>query len=68
MSPRQASYSACRHGTSRPPVWGDIHVTLTPEGSDSTRITTRAMVFPNLFSLIFSPERRILDHFARALH
>jgi len=51
----------------RPPVWGDIHVTLTPEGSGSTRITARAMVFPNLFSLIFSPERRILDHFARAL-
>ena len=51
----------------RPPVWGDIHVTLTPEGSGSTRITARAMVFPNLFSLIFSPERRILDQFARAL-
>jgi len=30
----------------RPPVWGDIHVTLTPEGSGSARITARAMVFP----------------------
>ena len=56
---------SARYG--RPPVWGDIRVTLTPEGSGSTRITARAMVSPNLFSLIFSPERRILDHFARAL-
>jgi hypothetical protein len=51
----------------RPPVWGDIHVTLTQEGSGSTRITARAMAFPNLFALIFSPERRILDQFARTL-
>ena len=48
-------------------VWGDIHVTLTPEGSGSTCITARAMAFPNLFALIFSPERRILDLFARGL-
>ena len=32
---------------SRPPVWGDIHVTLKPEGSGSTCITARAMAFPN---------------------
>jgi hypothetical protein len=51
----------------RPPVWGDIHVTLTQEGSGSTRITARAMAYPNLFTLVFSPERRILDQFARAL-
>jgi hypothetical protein len=52
----------------RPPVWGDIHVTLTPEGSGSTCITARAMAFPNLFALVFSPGRRILDQFARGLH
>ena len=52
----------------RPPVWGDIHVTLMPQGSGSTCITARAMAFPNLFALIFSPERRILDLFARGLH
>ena len=47
---------------------GDIHVTLTPEGSGSTCITARAMAFPNLFALVFSPERRILDQFAGGLH
>jgi hypothetical protein len=52
----------------RPPVWGgDIHAPLTPEGSGSTCITARAMTFPNLFALVFSPERRILDQFARGL-
>ena len=53
---------------SRPPVWGDIRVTLTPEESGSTCITARAMAFPNLFALIFTPERRILEQFARGLH
>jgi len=51
----------------RPPVWGDIHVTLMPEGSGSTCITARAMAFPNLLALVFSPERRILDQFAAML-
>jgi hypothetical protein len=52
----------------RPPVWGDIYLTLTPEGSGSTCITARAMALPNLFALVFSPERRILEHFASGLH
>jgi hypothetical protein len=51
----------------RPPVWGDIRVTLTPEGPASTRITARAMALPNLFTLLFSPERRIIDHFVQAI-
>ncbi len=51
----------------RPPVWGELTVTLAPEGADSTRITARATTAPNLFTLLFSPEHRILDDFAEAL-
>jgi hypothetical protein len=52
---------------SRPPVWGDIRVTLTQEGSGSTRITARATAFPNLSAWIVNAKRRILDQFTRAL-
>ena len=52
---------------SRPPLWGDIRVTLMQEGSGSTRITARATAFPNLSAWIFSAKRRILDQFTRAL-
>jgi hypothetical protein len=51
----------------RPPVWGELTVTLSPEGADSTRITARARTQPNLFTLLFSPEHRILDLFAEAI-
>jgi hypothetical protein len=51
----------------RPPVWGELTMTLTPEGTDSTRVTARAATLPNLYTLIFSPERRIVDDFAEAL-
>jgi hypothetical protein len=52
---------------SRPPLWGDIRVTLTQEGSGSTRITAQATAFPNLSAWIFSAKRRILDQFTRAI-
>jgi len=48
---------------SRPPLWGDIRVTLTQEGSGSTRITAQATAFPNLSAWIFSAKRKILDQF-----
>jgi hypothetical protein len=51
----------------KPPVWGELTVTLTPEGPDSTRISARATTQPNLFTLIFSPEHRMLDDFAEAI-
>ena len=51
----------------KPPIWGELTVTLAPEGSDSTRITARATTQPNLFTLLFSPEHRILDDFAQAV-
>jgi hypothetical protein len=50
-----------------PPVWGELAVTLTPEGADSTRITARATTQPNLFTPVFSPEHRILEDFAETL-
>lgn len=43
-------------GFSAPGCRGDIHVTLTPEGSGSTCITARAMAFPNLFAPVFTAE------------
>jgi hypothetical protein len=51
-----------------PPVWGELTVTLTPVDADSTRISARATTQPNLFTLVFGPERRILDDFAEAIH
>lgn len=51
----------------KPPVWGELTVTLAPEGSDSTRIAAKATTHPNLFTLVFSPEHRILDDFAQAI-
>jgi hypothetical protein len=52
---------------SRPPLWGDIRVTLTQEGSGSTRITAQARAFPNLSAWILHAKRRILDQFTHAL-
>ena len=52
---------------SRPPLWGDIRVALTQEGSGSTRITAQVTAFPNLAALIFNAKRRILDQFTRAV-
>jgi len=51
----------------RPPVWGKLVVTLLPEGTDSTRISARITLLPNLFTLIFAPQQRILGRFTRAL-
>jgi len=51
----------------RPPVWGKLVVTLFPEGTDSTRISARITLLPNLFTLIFAPQQRILGRFTRAL-
>jgi len=50
-----------------PSVWGRLTVTLLPEGTDSTRINAKATVLPNLFTLIFAPQQRILTRFARAI-
>lgn len=40
---------------------------VAEEGSDSTRINAKATTLPNLFTLMFSPERKILDDFAQAV-
>ena len=50
-----------------PPVWGQLTVTLLPEGTDSTRITASVAVLPNLYTLIFAPQHRILARFSRAI-
>jgi hypothetical protein len=42
-------------------------VTLTQEGSGSTRITAQATAFPNLFAWIFNAKRKILDQFTRSI-
>jgi len=52
---------------SRPPLWGDIRVALTQEGSGSTRITAQATAFPNASAWIFNAKRKILDQFTRAI-
>jgi hypothetical protein len=51
----------------RPPVWGELTVTLTPEGNDTTHMVARATALPKLYMLIFGPERRIVDEIAEAI-
>jgi hypothetical protein len=50
-------------------VWGDIRVTLVPEGDSETRIIARATAnIDNVFSLFRSPGRAILDQFKGSLY
>jgi len=51
----------------RPPVWGKLTVTLLPEGMGSTRINIAVTVLPNLFTLPFAPQPRIVGRLTRAL-
>lgn len=45
-------------------VWGDITLTLTPEGVGSTRIAARAVAnTDNIYALFASPGRKILARF-----
>jgi len=51
----------------RPPVWAKLAVTLLSEGSGSTRINIAVTVLPNLFTLLFAPQPRIVRRFTWAL-
>jgi hypothetical protein len=48
-------------------VWADLTVELLPEGEDATRITATVSVLPNLLTLVFSSEWRVLGRFARTI-
>jgi hypothetical protein len=48
-------------------VWADLTVELLREGEDATRITATVSVLPNLLTLVFSSEWRVLGRFARAI-
>ncbi|SRR6266540_413158 len=49
-------------------TWGDIQVTLRPEGDTSTRIDVEAHAnIDNLFALFKSPGRTIINEFKRGL-
>ena len=49
------------------PIWVELTVSLSPEGAASTRINATVTVLPNLFTLITTPENRVLVRFARAV-
>lgn len=45
-------------------VWGDLEITLLPEGDSSTKINARATAnVDNVFAAFGSPGRKILDRF-----
>lgn len=49
-------------------VWGDLELTLLPEGADSTKLTARATAnVDNIFALFSSPGRKILDRFKHGI-
>jgi hypothetical protein len=51
----------------RPPTWADLTVKFTPEEQGATRINTTVRVLPNLLTLVFGAERRLLGRFERAI-
>jgi hypothetical protein len=51
----------------RPPVWADLKVEFVREEEGTTRINATVSVLPNLLTLAFSSEWRVLGRFARAI-
>lgn len=51
----------------RPPVWAELMVEFVREEEDASRINATVSVLPNLLTLAFSSEWRILGRFARAI-
>jgi hypothetical protein len=49
-------------------VWGDLEVTLLPEGADGTRINAKATAnVDNLFAAFGSPGRKIIERFKQGV-
>jgi hypothetical protein len=49
-------------------VWGDLEVTLLPEGPDETRINAKATAnVDNDFAAFGSPGRKIIDRFKQGI-
>ena len=49
-------------------VWGELEVTLVPEGEESTKINARATAnVDNLFAVFGSPGRKILARFKEGI-
>ena len=49
-------------------TWGDLLLTLTPEGEQSTRIHVKATAaIDNVYALVRSPGRKIIDEFKAGL-
>jgi hypothetical protein len=49
-------------------VWGDLEVTLVPEGADATKINAKATAnIDNLFAAFSSPGRKIIDRFKQGI-
>jgi hypothetical protein len=51
----------------RPPLWAELTVEFVREEEDATRINATVSVLPNLLTLAFSSEWRVLGRFARAI-
>ena len=49
-------------------VWGDLQLTLLPEGTDTTRIQAKAVAnVDNVFALRGSPGQKIIERFKAGL-
>jgi hypothetical protein len=49
-------------------IWGDLEVTLVPEGADATKINAKATAnVDNIFAAFGSPGRKIIDRFKQGL-
>jgi len=49
-------------------VWGDLELTLFPEGGDSTKINARSTAnVDNIFAVFGSPGRKIIDRFKQGI-
>jgi hypothetical protein len=50
-------------------TWGDLEVTLLPEGAEATRINAKATAnVDNVFAAFSSPGRKILDRFKQGIN